>query len=400
VSGKALAAGKAATQPRLQPKNTLSGRNSEHADREFFLEGEIVMMKALTKYVSSAAATAAAVLVGGRIALADPPRVEPRAPEAVRETPREAARDVRVERRAHRAPGELGLRLGAVADRGLAIANLVTNSVFYTAGIRPGDYIVSVNGHRIVAAGDFDRYLYADGTEQPVRIVVWRDGREVVVNLQPNVLYANDASDTYTDDLNYFGVEFDPQYQDRLVVLRCIPGSRAYLAGLRDGDEITGWHGERIRSPREFARAIHDEKPGRVDFEYTRDSKAVKANVNFDRREPARTALKPVTPNARDPREAVPTGREPGRDPIPTLTPPAGRTPIPTVTPPAGREPIPTVTPPTGREPPRTTPPAGREPAPASPPAVREPPRAAPPATGPKPAEPREGSAPAAPREK
>ena len=61
-----------------------------------------------------------------------------------------------------------GFRLGAIADRGLAIANLVNNSVFYTAGIRPGDYIVSVNGHRIVAAGDFDRYLYAECADQPV----------------------------------------------------------------------------------------------------------------------------------------------------------------------------------------------------------------------------------------
>jgi len=348
------------------------------------------MVKTLVKYLGSGVATAAAMLVGGRIALADPPRVEPRAPEVVRETPREA----RIDRRIHRAPGEMGFRLGAIADRGLAIANVVTNGLFYNAGIRPGDYIVSVNGHAIVAQGDFDRYLYADGADQPVRIVVWRGGREVAINLQPNVLYADDTNDTYTTDLTYFGVEFDPQYTDRLVCLRVIPGSRAYLAGLRNGDEITTWHGERLRSPREFARVVHDAKPGLVDFEYNRGSKAVQAQVNFDRRED-RTSLKPVLPP--DSRTPAPTGREPGRDPIPTVTPPTGREPIPTVTPPAGREPIPTVTPPTGREPPAVTPPAGREPAPVSPPATREPPRTAPPATNPpRPAEPapREGTAP------
>jgi predicted metalloprotease with PDZ domain len=347
------------------------------------------MIKALVRYLGSGAATAAAVLVGGRIAFADPPRVEPRGPEAVRETPRDdAVRDARIDRRVHRAPGELGLRLGAIADRGLAIANLVTSSVFYNAGLRPGDYIVSVNGHRLTNQGDFDRYLYADGTDQAVRIVVWRDGREVAIDLQPNGLYADDTNDTYNTDLTYFGVEFDPQYQDRLVCLHVLPGSRAYLAGLRDGDEITTWHGDRIHSPRDFARAIHDEKPGRVDFEYNRGGKAVRTDVSFDQRADARTpAQTSVIPpvNAREP---ATTGREPGRDPIPTVTPPANRERIPTVTPPASREPMPKV-----------TPPAAREPAPATSPAVREPPRAAPPATAnpPRPAESHEGAAPTAP---
>ena len=99
----------------------------------------------------------------------------------------------------------------------------------------------------------------------------------------------------YNTDLTYFGVEFDPQYTDRLMIRRVLPNSRAYLAGLRDGDEITTWHGERIRSPRDFARAIHDVKPGVVDFEYNRGSRAIRGQATFDRRED-RTSLKPVLP--------------------------------------------------------------------------------------------------------
>lgn len=339
------------------------------------------MLKTLFNYLGSGAAAAAALLIGGRIALADPPRVEPAAPGAVRETPREAARfdardaratarDVRIDRRARRAPGELGLRLGAIADRGLAIANLVNNSVFYNAGIRPGDYIVSINGHRILAPGDFDRYLYALGPDQPVQVVVWRNGADQTIVLQPNVLYADNPVETYDTDLAYFGVEFDPQYTDRLVIRRVLPDTLAFRAGLRAGDVITTWNGAPVRSPRAFAQVIHNEKPGRVAFDYTREGKTVRGDVAFDRRSEPRTALKPVTP----------PGQEPGRDNIPKLNPPAGREPIPTVKPPAGREPVPTVTPPTGREPPRATPPTGREPPSATPPAGREPPRATPPA--------------------
>ena len=360
------------------------------------------MAKKFAKCLGSGVAAAAAVLVGGRIAFAEPPRVEPRAPDTVRETPREAgreaARDVRIDRRVRRAPGELGLRLGAIADRGLAIANLVNNSVFYTAGIRPGDFVVSVNGHRLVAVGDFDRYLYASG-DQPAQIVVWRNGAEQTIVVQPNVLYSNDAYANYDNDLAYFGVEFDPQYTDRLVILRVLPDSLAFRAGLRVGDEITTWHGERLRTPRQFAQVIHDEKPGRVDFEYNRGSKAVRGDVNFERRPETRTDLKPITP---------PDAREPGRDNIPKVTPPAGREPMPIVTPPPAREPIPKVTPPTGREPGVAPPPArepapvnpppAREPAPTNPPTSREPPHATPPAPGAPRPEPRE--APTAPREK
>ena len=50
-----------------------------HISVEFY-EGDAVMIKAITKYLGSGVAAAAAVLVGGAIALADPPRVEPRAP--------------------------------------------------------------------------------------------------------------------------------------------------------------------------------------------------------------------------------------------------------------------------------------------------------------------------------
>jgi membrane-associated protease RseP (regulator of RpoE activity) len=345
------------------------------------------MIRDFTKYLGSGSAAAAALLLGGRIALADPPRVEPRAPEAVRETPREAARDTvrenrdtvrdaRADRRYHRAPGQLGLRIGQIAQRGLEIASLASGSAFYNAGLRSGDYIVSVNGHRLVAQADFDRYLYADGYDQPVNIVVWRDGREVTINLQPNLLYTNDP---YEQDLYDFGVAFNPQYTDQLVIENVYPDSLAYRAGLRVGDVITDWHGQRIRSPQAFARVIHDEKPGRVDFEYTRNSKPARAEVNFERR--AENAER---------RDDVRAPGSPTVNPRADAREPRGPAPL-------GREPAPGVTPPVGREPaPKVTPPVGREPVPVTPPAVREPPRAVPPAATnpPRPAEPREAVAP------
>ena len=231
------------------------------------------MFKTLAKYLGAGLATAAAVMLSGGIAFADPPRADigRESPRPAVRANREAARNARIDRRAYRASGDLGLRLGRLADRGLAIANLATGGAFYNAGLRPGDYIVSVNGHRIVAPGDFDRFLYAAGPDQPVQIVVWRNGAEQTITVQPTLLY----TDTYDYDnyLNYFGIVLNPQYPNELIVQRVLPDSIAFRAGLRAGDVVTNWNGQVIRTPKDFARVIENEKPGRVAFDFRRRAK-------------------------------------------------------------------------------------------------------------------------------
>lgn len=380
------------------------------------------MFKSLGKYLGAGTATAA-MFVAGSIALADPPAYGPRGDEVA---PRAAARadaraDVRadrIDRRAHRAPGELGLRLGNIADHGLAIANLVTDSVFYNAGIRPGDYIVSIDGHQLTGPDQFDQYLYANGPNQPVTIVVWRNGADQTLTLQPNVLYANDnAAYNYNDDLAYFGVEFDPQYANELYISRVLPGTYAYRAGLRAGDVITNWDGRTVRTPQDFARMIHDEKPGRVAFDYSRGSQRMNANVDFDRRadqgpgdrtaqrvtrnyppadtnRPEQNPQEPnrVNPNGQEPNRVNPNAPTAPREPIPTLNPPATpREPTPTLNPPSNpREPIPTVNPPAphspspGVNPPVPNPPAAENPPAPSNPHPAEPQGAAPQGTAPR----------------
>ena len=339
------------------------------------------MIKTLAKYLGAGLATAAAVVVSGGIALAYPPPAEvgPGGPRAAVRENREAARDARIDRRAYRNPGDMGLRFGRMADRGLAIANLATGGAFYNAGLRPDDYIVSINGHRILAPGDFDRYLYAAGPDQPAQVVVWRNGADVTLTLQPNVIYTDNYD--YDNFLNYFGVVFDPQYPNELVVERVLPNSLAFRAGLRAGDVISDWNGQAIRSPKEFARVIENEKPGHVAFDYRRGGQTMHGNFAYDRRENRpedRTAERerpnttgPANPNPPNGRELNPGVTSPtGREPTPGVTPLRNpREPTPGVTPPRNpREPTPGVTPPTGREPPSANPPAGREPPGTNPP--------------------------------
>src|SRR5436305_13249859 len=101
-----------------------------------------------------------------------------------------------------------------MAERGLAIANVASNGALYRAGLRADDQIISINGHRLEAAGDFDRYAYVDDNNAPIRVVVWRNGREETIELNPTVFYADNDSNAYTDYLPYFGVDFDNRYPD------------------------------------------------------------------------------------------------------------------------------------------------------------------------------------------
>jgi C-terminal processing protease CtpA/Prc len=100
------------------------------------------------------------------------------------------------------------------------------------------------------------------------------------------VIYVDDVDTVQTTtayDLEHFGVVLDDQYDDRIVIVEVYPNTPAYAAGLRAGDVITTWHGQRISTPREFTRVIERAEPGTVNFEYSRNDRTVRADANLRR---------------------------------------------------------------------------------------------------------------------
>ena len=168
----------------------------------------------------------------------------------------------------------MGITFGRVTDRGLAVNNLTANSALVRAGLRAGDFIVSVNGHRLERVEDFDRFAVDAGVTDRIKVIVLRDGREDVVYLEPTVFYADES---YDDDYTYFGVVLDDRYPDRLIVLRVYPDSSAFIAGLREGDEINSFHGQRLKTRADLGRVLHGIEPGTVDFEFSHDRRVVRA---------------------------------------------------------------------------------------------------------------------------
>jgi len=208
-----------------------------------------------------------------------------------RSTDRRDRRDTRDTARADRRDNrrsveQLGLEFGRVTDRGLTVSTIERDSVAYRAGLRDDDIIISIGGHDLRSARDFDRYLYAGDRNERVEIVVWRDGNEEVVYFEPDVIYVDDVDTvqtSYAYDLDRFGVVLDDSYDDRIVIVKVLPNTPAYTSGLRAGDVITTWHGERIATPTEFTRVIRSAEPGTVNFEYTRNDRTVRADANLRR---------------------------------------------------------------------------------------------------------------------
>lgn len=198
--------------------------------------------------------------------------------EGVREGLKEGAREGK-----RRSAEEWGVSFGKATDRGVPISKLNSSSVAYKAGLRDSDVILSVDGHALRSGDDFERWVYAGPRNERVKVIVWRGGREEVIYLEPTVLYVEDEPN-YAEDYRYFGVDLDDRVRDRIIVRKVYPDTPAYASGLREGDVITTWRGERLATPRDFGRLIQRVEPGTLKFEYSRDAKTIPGEVKFTAR--------------------------------------------------------------------------------------------------------------------
>jgi S1-C subfamily serine protease len=69
-------------------------------------------------------------------------------------------------------------------QQGLILATVEVGSPAHRAGLRPADILVSVNGTRVVEAGDFMRHLRARRPGETLRVTVLRQGREQTFDVQ------------------------------------------------------------------------------------------------------------------------------------------------------------------------------------------------------------------------
>lgn len=130
------------------------------------------------------------------------------------------------------------------------------------AGIREGDLVKSINGHKITIGREIDTYLQLHPlTGEDVDVVVERDGSEKTITISPNYT-------TYR-----FGFSYSSMEGSSTEITAVTEGSAFEEAGIREGDKILSVNGEQVSSGQELGTVMEKrETPEEAaDFEIERD---------------------------------------------------------------------------------------------------------------------------------
>ena len=71
------------------------------------------------------------------------------------------------------------------------VGNVVSESAASKAGIKRGDFIISINDSAIESFNDI-RNIVIENPEENLKLIIERDGQEVLLNVQPNVVVEKD----------------------------------------------------------------------------------------------------------------------------------------------------------------------------------------------------------------
>jgi C-terminal processing protease CtpA/Prc len=194
-------------------------------------------------------------------------------------------------------PADMGLWFNRNTSNGLVISDIGSSGPISRVGFREGDRIVSVNGTRVANQNQFMQYLFADDViNSRVPVVVARSGGQQTLYVEPSVLV-----DQYTtvqrDPLDQFGVTLDDRYYDRLVVWKVIPRTPAYYAGVRAGDTLWAWDGQRLARPDDLMQAIDNTNSSDAQLTVYRGRQARELEVDTTQlaaRDNAHTSYRPA----------------------------------------------------------------------------------------------------------
>jgi serine protease Do len=207
---------------------------------------------------------------------------------------------------------ELVQELKLPAERGVVVSRVTSDSPAAKAGLKEKDVITEVNGQRVEGSAQFRRMIHEIPPGRSAQLTVWRDGRAQTLSAtlgkaeEGTRVWTNKAAPgtfafrlpdvTEIPGIPSMDFDFDngimvtPGIHPRLgidaedisgqlgayfgapdgegVLVRNVdPGSAAEKAGLKAGDVITSFNGERIHSLGDLRRKIiakSDEKPAKL----------------------------------------------------------------------------------------------------------------------------------------
>ncbi len=227
----------------------------------------------------------------------------------------------------HEVTAEKAKDLKLPAERGVLLGRVVPDSPAAKAGLKENDVVTEINGQRVEGATQFRRMIHEIPAGRAVQLTVWRDGRSQTLsvtlgkaeenrhalvrpapgtfafhmpeipsfdlNIEPRVFLGGQPRlGIDAEDLSgQLGAFFGAPDGEGILVREVTPGSPAEKAGVKAGDVITSFNGERIRTVgelRERLSAKRDEKDKTVKLGILRNKSEMSLTVELPE-SPART---------------------------------------------------------------------------------------------------------------
>jgi serine protease Do len=223
----------------------------------------------------------------------------------------------------HEVTSEIAKELKLSAERGVVVGPIVPDSPAAKAGLKEKDVVTELNGQRVEGAAQFRRMIHEIPVGRSAQLTIWRDGRaqtlsvtlgkseegrrsfKMVTPEQGNFMFhmpevpaippmewngemlfgGQPRLGIDAEDLNgQLGTFFGAPDGEGILVRDVNPGSPAEKAGVKAGDVITSFNGERIRTLgdlREKLSAKREEKDKTVKIGVLRNKSEVSLTVEL-----------------------------------------------------------------------------------------------------------------------
>jgi len=243
-----------------------------------------------------------------------------------RQVVREARRDGIAARREFIAQrirsGDFGLFLRRMAG-GLQVSDIANRGAIMQSGLKEGDEIVSVNGKPVTSEREFVDTLFVDHeSNKAAQVVIKRNGQQQTIAIQTRPFVDEHlASDNRLHD---FGLMLDESDPSHVKVQAVVPRSPAFYAGVRSGDQITGFNGQRINAVKDLVQTIASLTGNTTSVEIKRNNQPRQLDIDVPdehQGDQTRTALKPALPSPIAAPPAQPTQPNSGTRTPPTTQP-------------------------------------------------------------------------------
>ncbi|HET8922894.1 MAG TPA: PDZ domain-containing protein [Candidatus Acidoferrum sp.] len=224
----------------------------------------------------------------------------------------------------HEVTAERAKDLRLTAEHGVLLGKIIPDSPAARAGLKENDVVTEINGQRVEGTSQFRRMIHEIPSGRTAQLSVWRDGRAQTITVtlgkaedrhrawkmatpgtfafrmpeMPEIpeIPAMDWSGGMllggqprlgidAEDLSgQLGAFFGAPDGEGILVREVNPGSAAEKAGVKAGDVITSFNGERVHSLgdlREKLSAKHDEKDKPVKLGLLRNKSEISVTVEL-----------------------------------------------------------------------------------------------------------------------